>query len=333
MSEVSARSARVLAAALAVTVGAGTALLFGGASAADAAGAPQSQAVGRFLDGQLGPQTLESVLDVKDARASNPGTVTDRNPLDVEVGGQGDIPLSGKLQLPGSGNAVHLGAANQVAKAKSDGFAYGASGAVADSGGASIGGSGHSYPANASIDLSAAAIPSPGTVPLPGAGNAAALGGVTASIGAVAALASTPAGFSHRTGHTSSTKYQIGSLTLGLGSPALGGVLGQLGKALKLPSVPSVPGLPSSCSIKTQALSTISLDGGAVTIDPTSGTITVDLAALLKQAGVNLNALPANTDRSATCSTTSAARRAWQPACRAPCTASSTPCRPTSPRA
>src|SRR5581483_11998367 len=132
-----------------------------GTSPAAAASGPRAQAVGRFVDGQLGPQTLESAVDVKDARASNPGTVTDQNPLDVKVGGQGEVPLSSKLQFPGSGNAIHFGAANQVAKARSNGYAYGASGAVANSGGVSVGGNNIAYPANASFDLSPKEIPNP----------------------------------------------------------------------------------------------------------------------------------------------------------------------------
>jgi hypothetical protein len=300
MSQVSSRSARWLAGTLAVGLGATSALVLAVAAPAGATDAPRAQAVGRFLDGQLGPQTLESVVDLQDARASNPGSVSDQNPLDAKAGGQGDVPLSGKLQQPGKGNAVHFGAANQVAKAKSNGFAYGASGAVANSGGASIGGKNNAYPADATFNLSGNSLPSPGSLPLPGAGSAAALGGVSASVGAVAALASTPAGFGHGRAHASSTRYQIGALTLTLGSPALGGVLTQLGNALQAPSLPLPANLPTSfpksCSFTSQALSTMSLDGGAVTIDPSNGSISVDLAAVLKQAGADLNNLPANTD-------------------------------------
>jgi hypothetical protein len=295
MSEAAPRSARPLAAALALTLSAASALLLVGAGPAGAVAGPRAQSVGRFLDGQLGPQTLESVIDLTDARASNPGTVTDQNPLDIKAGGQGDVPLSHKAQLPGNGNTVHFGVANQVAKAQSNGYAYGASGAVANSGGVSAGGQ-NGHPANATINLSPKAVPSPGTLPLPGAGNLAALGGLSATIGAVSGLASTPAGFKK----PGTTDYNIAGLGLSLGSPALGGFLGKLADALKLPAVPSlpagVPTLPKSCSVKSQTLSTIELDGGTVTINPKDGSIGVDLAALLRQLGVDLNALPANTD-------------------------------------
>ncbi len=75
-------------------------------------------------------------------------------------------------------------------------------------------------------------------------------------------------------------------------------MLKQLGSALVPPTLPSgVPGFPkNACSFKVQALSPISIAGGAITIDPTTGSITVDFAALLNTLGANLNTLPANTD-------------------------------------
>ncbi len=120
------RAVRALAASVAVSLGVGIALMDSAAPAA--ADTPRAQAVGRFLDGAAGGTPLQSVVDLKDARATNPGTVSDQNPFDVVVGGQGDIPLSHKLQLPGSGNAFHVGAANQVAEARSNGYSLGAAG-------------------------------------------------------------------------------------------------------------------------------------------------------------------------------------------------------------
>ncbi len=148
-------------------------------------------------------------------------------------------------------------------------------------------------PSNATFDLSAAAFPST-PLPLPGSGGAAALGGLTASIGAVFARAHTPPGV----GVAGDTRYGIGSIDLTLASPALGGVLKQLGQKLVPPTLPSgLPGFPKkACSFKVQALSPITLAGGAITIDPTTGSISIDLAALLRTLGANLNALPANTD-------------------------------------
>lgn len=132
------RATRVLAGAVAVSLGVGVTLL----STADpaAAATPRAQAVGRFLDGAAGGSPIQSIVDLHDARATNPGTVSDQNPFDITVGGQGDIPLSHKLQLPGSGDAFHVGAANQVAAARSNGYSLGASGAVGNQGGISAGG-------------------------------------------------------------------------------------------------------------------------------------------------------------------------------------------------
>ena len=249
------RAVRALAASVAVSLGVGIALLDSAAPAA--ADTPRAQAVGRFLDGAAGGTPLQSAVDLKDARATNPGTVSDQNPFDVVVGGQGDVPLSHKLQLPGSGNAFHFGAANQVAAARSNGYSLGAAGAVGNQGGVSAGGQ-NGTPSNATFDLSSAAFPST-PLPLPGSGGAAALGGLTASIGAVFARAHTPPGV----GVAGDTRYGIGSLTLTLSSPALGGVLKQLGQKLVPPTLPSgVPGFPkNACSFKVQALSPIDARG------------------------------------------------------------------------
>jgi hypothetical protein len=283
--------ARAVAGSLVLGLGIGSALLCSAAPAA--AAAPRAQAVGRFVDGAVGGNPIQQVADLKDARATNPGTVSDQNPLDVTVGGRLDIPLSGKLQAPG-GNVFHVGVANQIARARSNGYALGAAGAVADSGGASLGGNSNAYPSNATLDLSAAGLPS-APIPLPG-GNKASLGGLTASIGAVSAKAHTPPGV----GAPGDTQYNIAGLKLTLSSPALAGVLAQLADALKAPSLPSsplpAPGLPSQCSFKTQFLSPATVGGGALSIDPTTGAITLDVAAALRALGTDINSLPANTD-------------------------------------
>lgn len=285
-------TARILAGALAAGVASGAALI-GTAAPADAAPL-RAQAVGRFLDGAAGGTPIQSIADLHDARATYPGTTTSRNPLDVTLGGQADIPLSGKLQAPGN-NVFHIGAATQVATAKANGYSLGAAGAVANQGGAAIGGQGGA-PADATLSLSGAALPA-APLSLPGAGNAKSLGGLTADFGAVAARAHTPIG----AGGTGDTQYSIGSLKLVLASPALGKVLGQLGNQLKPPPALPTSGLPvkfpkKACSFKAQALSTISIAGGTVTIDPLQGSITIDVVALLRTLGVNINALPANTD-------------------------------------
>ena len=69
------------------------------------------------------------------------------------------LPLTNALKLPGGG-AISLGVANQVAQARTDGYSYGAAGAVSNSGGVSVGGNDAAYPADATVDLSAGAVTS-----------------------------------------------------------------------------------------------------------------------------------------------------------------------------
>jgi hypothetical protein len=284
-------SVRILATAVAVGVTAGAALV-GTAGPAEAA-APQAQAVGRFLDGALGGSPIQSVADLHDARATYPGSTSTQNPLDVTLFGQADVPLSGKLQAPGN-NVFHVGAANQVATAHANGYSFGASGAVANQGGAALGGQ-SGRPADATLTLSGAALPS-APIPLPGGTGAKSLGSLTAELGAVSASAQTPPGV----GTAGDTHYSIGALKLVLGSPALAGVLKQLAKALDtpapLPSSPLPHKPPQPCRFGPQALAPISIGGGVVAIDPSTGSLTVDVAALLQAMGANLNTLPANTD-------------------------------------
>jgi len=263
-----------------------------GGQSAGAVAPLSAQSVGRLVDGTVGTNTLESLVDVADARATAPGVQSVQNPLDVTLFGQLNIPLTGVIDLP-TDPAIVAGAANQVAVAHLDGFSYGAAGAVSNSGGANLGGANDSFPAFASINLTGAAFPAlPGLPGLPGGGEAASLGGITAKIGAVAALAQTKVGGAV----TPPPSYVIAGLNLTLASPALGTFLATLGAALVAPTLPALPGIPSACSFGSQILSTLTLDGGAITIDPTNGATRVSLAKLLQQLGVNINALPANTD-------------------------------------
>jgi len=286
------RSGRVIAGTLVagLTV---TGLAVTGGQSAGAAAPLRAQSVGRLVDGTIGTNSLESLVDVHDARATAPGTQSVQNPLDVTAFNSLNVNLTGVINLPTSPTIV-AGAANQVAVAHLDGFSYGAAGAVSNSGGANIGGTNDSFPAFGTINLSGSALP-PSPLPLPGAGDLASLGGITASIGAVAALAQTKVG-----GAVSpAPSYVIAGLNLTLASPALGGFLKTLGDALVVPDISGLPVgtlIPPECSFSTQFLSTLSLDGGAVTINPTNGEISVSLAKLLAQLGLDINRLPANTD-------------------------------------
>jgi hypothetical protein len=286
---------------------------------AGAATKPLSQSVGRFLDGAVGNNPIQQLADVKDARAVNPGTTSAQNPLDATLLGQLELPLSGALQLPGGG-VFKLGAANQVAVAKSDGYAYGASGAVSNSGGVSLGGNNKDFPAGATIELSDASLGSlkipglpslptnavPNNAPLSVAPDASqpVLGGISATIGAVSALAQTKSG-----GDPVTPTYQIAGLNLSLKSPALSALLQQLlagGQALQAliaPVVNALQGLqivvPPACTkaLTGQSLpDSLSLDHGAVVLDIKNAGIEIDLDKLLQTLHADLNHLPANTD-------------------------------------
>jgi hypothetical protein len=213
---------------------------------------------------------------------------------------------------------------NQVATADIDGSSAGGSGLVKNSGGVSLGGNDSAYPADATIDLSAAAlgsVPIPALPAIPGlptggtatsATNVAALGGVRAQIGALGAVASTKKGGDFR-----SPTYDIAGLKLVLGSPALGRLLQTLAAGNKSVSglisalTAALGALPGSTNLGSAkcaltpgtAPTTIRLDRDptnssayAVVIDPATATLTVDLAALLHVLKLDINDLPANTD-------------------------------------
>ncbi|HJQ42514.1 MAG TPA: choice-of-anchor G family protein [Jatrophihabitantaceae bacterium] len=283
---------RVLAAGLTAGLAIAATAMFG-TQPASAATLPNSQSVGRFLDGAVGNSNLQQIVDLKDARAVNPGSVSDQNPLDVNVLQALDLPLTGALQFPQL-LGIKLGAANQVAVAKADGYSYGASGAVLNSGGVSVGGNNNAFPANATIDLSASGIAGNSPVPVPGGGTADLLGGVKVTIGGVAALAQTPAGV----GKPGSTSYGIADLKIVAASPLLADLLGNVGDVLGglLTSLNAILGLSAQCPLLNGDLPDLSLENGAVTLSASDGGLTVDLAQLLDVLHLNLNTLAPNTD-------------------------------------
>jgi len=282
-----------------------------GGGAAGAATPPNAQSAGNFLDATLGGNPIDQIAKLAFARAQNPGNVTDQNPLDVTVLNAINLPLTGALQLPKL-LGIDLGAANQTALAKSTGESRGSAGAVLNSGGVSVGGGGE--PSNATIDLCASAI-SGGQCTTTGAD---ALGRVSVSLGAVASIARTPEfgpalanGWPANCAQSDPTCYQIASLGLQLSSPALGDLLGQVNTTLSglVTSLNSALGpiltilnglnlnLPASCVLSPDTLNNVlSFEGGGLTINVTTATITIDLEALLAQAGLDLNNLPPNTD-------------------------------------
>jgi hypothetical protein len=283
-----------------------------GGGAAGAATAPNAQSAGNFLDATVGGKPIDPELTLAFARAQNPGTVTDQNPLDVTVLGTVNLPLTGTLQfppLPPPLLGITIGAANQVAMASSTGASYGASGAVLNSGAVSVGGDNAAVPSNATIDLSASGVTGNSGVPVPGGtGTADALGNVTASIGAVSSIArvpafgpALPASWLASCSADAATCYQIASLDLTMDSPLVGQLFATISSQLAavldgLATTAGAIGLPPECSFDA-GFTSISLESGAVVVDPLTGGITIDLKALVQALlGQDLNALPANTD-------------------------------------
>lgn len=289
-----------------VAVSAAAALVAGGAGllAAQAATAapsatwstpPSAQSAGNFVDATAGGNTIDSVVKLDFARADYDGTTnrqSTQNPLHAKALNAVDLPLTGTLQLPGL-LGIKLGAANQVASINTDtGKSYGASGAVLNSGGVSVGGNNGAYPSSATVDLSGSAL-------LGGSGAAAdALGGITMSVNGLSAIAA-----SSGWGDDGSPTYTIGDLTLNIGAPGLGQALstalGQVTTALGqvATAAGAVTQTLTGCDLTSGTVpSTLSLEGGAVVIDPATGALTVSLNDLLQQLGLDINDLPANTD-------------------------------------
>jgi hypothetical protein len=286
-------SKRALIAGTIATALAVTGLTFTGGPSAGAATLPNSQSVGRFVDGAVGSSPIQQIADVQDARAVNPGSVSDQNPLDVKVLNAINLPLTGSLQFPELAG-IRLGAVNQVAVAHSDGFSYGASGAVANSGGFSIGGSNNAFPASATINLNAASLAGNSPVPVPGGGLAAALGSVDLTVGAVGALAQTPAG----AGKPGSTSYAIAGLDLQAASPLLGQLISSVGTLTGglLTALNGLFNLSSSCPLVNGTIPDLTLENGAITLSGTNGGLTIHLQTLFDQLGIDINHLAPNTD-------------------------------------
>lgn len=298
------RSVRAVAAAAVVGLGA-TAIVAAGGGTAAAADLPQAQSVGNFVDATVGGQVLDPIAKLQYARATAPGSNGVQNPLDVTALDAINLPLTGALQLPQIAG-ITLGAANQVAKANIDGSSYGASGAVSNSGGVSVGGDNNAAPSAATIDISASSLAGNSPVTLPGGTSGLdALGSIKATIGAVAGKASTPKGY----GKDGSTEYGIAGVDLTLASPLLGGLLKQVAagattlNGLLQPIISLLTplgALPANCTLVSGILpTTINLPDDTnkvVSIDPSNGSIALSVGALLKSLNLDLNNLPPNTD-------------------------------------
>lgn len=291
------RTGKGLAAGAAATIAIAGASLIGGQSASAAptqwSEKPTVQAAGNFLDVTVGSSTLDPLLKLAFARADYDGTrvvTTDQNPLDIKVLNAIDLPLTGVLQFPGL-LGIKLGAVNQVAKAQPDGFSYGASGAVLNSGAVSIGGDNNAFPSDATIDLSPSGIM--GT----SGGAMDAIGHIRLSINGLSALAQTPVGFDKG----ATTDYRIADVKLDVGSPMLGQLLGPvintltgLRDGLAAPVAKAGATVPTSCA--GLGSDTLQLAAGAITIDPGNANVTISLQKVLEALHLDLNNLPPNTD-------------------------------------
>uniref|UniRef100_UPI0017C689F2 choice-of-anchor G family protein n=1 Tax=Sporichthya sp. TaxID=65475 RepID=UPI0017C689F2 len=297
--------------ALAVTGVVSAGAVISGAGVAAAAATPVSQSRGWFLSGSALGVDLDDIVKLDDARAVNtgsPATVTQLNPLGVTLLNSLNVPLGPVNLLKGNG-LLTLGAVNQAAIARSNGSAIGASGAVADSGAIAVGGKDGVPASNATLDLGGVLGSTLGT------GLVGGLLDADLTVGAISANATQAKGENgNQVGD-----YRIADLVLDLRSPLLAGVLGTLGPQLTalqptdnaledqllledLATAVGIPGVITVDVTNVPNLTTLlaavdtTLGSGAVSINLTTGTIHVDIEALLQSLGLDLNNLPPNTE-------------------------------------
>jgi hypothetical protein len=280
----------------AALLGAGGSIL----AAAPAMAAPvASTGQGRFLSGSALGLDLDDILAVTPADAVNTGgaTDTDVHPLDVTALNAVNVDLGGGLNLLGDNGILTLGAVNQYAAANADGSSVAASGAVTNTGGIGVGGQDGVPQSNATLDLSG----------LIGTDLAGALANAQLEVGAVSATAAQAAGpDGAQTGD-----YGIAGLDLSLTSPALGATVTDLRTTLGtlqptvdnledllavLGPVVEVDGIPNLVTVLDSATGDVTSADGSITANLQTGAITVDVAAVLTNAGLDINNLPANTE-------------------------------------
>lgn len=263
-----------------------------------------SQAEGRYVSGLVGATDLTTLPEATSALAMVPGA---SGPVSVPVT-VGDLD-----DVPGLDGVVTTGVANQVAGASASGASWSAAGAVTDSGLIDLGGV---APAPVLLDLS------PYLADVPGV--AAALSKLQVSLAGVAATATQAAGAD---GATSGT-YAVEGGSLRLTSPVLAGLPGAVadaiapvqsavdglegatgGLATALAAVPVVSQVTTALTGTSSTTATVNLDlasvvapllaartspDGLVTLDPATGGVSVDLAALTGPSG--LNGLPLDSE-------------------------------------
>lgn len=303
--------------ALGVTTVVSAGAVVAGAGVAEAADKPVSQSKGVFLSGSALGINLDDIVKVNSAAAANAGdkaVVKELNPLGVSLLNSLDVPLGPVNLLKGNG-LLELGAVNQAAIAKSDGSAVGASGAVSDSGAVAVGGNDGVPASTAKLDLGALLGSTLGTDLVGG------LVDLDLSVGAISANANQAKGENGK----QTGDYNIADLKLTLQSPLLKDLLDNLNLTALQSQVDGVDTTILGGNILNDLLSGLLgddllggtrtadvdnlpvlssiVDGidtsrgdGIVTVDLESGKITVDVEALLKALGLNLNNLPPNTE-------------------------------------
>lgn len=304
--------------ALGVTTVVSAGAVVAGAGVAEAADKPVSQSTGVFLSGSALGVNLDDIVELDSAAARNtgsPATVSELNPLGVTLLNSLNIPLGSGINLLEGNGLLTLGAVNQAAIARSNGSAIGASGAVSDSGAIAVAGNNNVPASTAKLDLGGLLGTSLGN------GLTDGLLDVDLIVGAISANAKQAESKNGKQGNQVGD-YRIADLKLNLQSPLLAGLLGDLdlaggqsqlaglegvlngldlnnllsgllGGLLGTPSI-DVANLPVLADIVADQ--DLTLGSGAVTVDLSNGKITVDVEALLKSLGLDLNNLPPNTE-------------------------------------
>lgn len=125
---------------------------------AQGASGDTSNSSARFLKGTLGGSsgTLDAVAELGGVNATNAGSATadtSTSPLDLTALSLIPIDIPGGVTLP-LGELIQLGAVNQYAQASDNGVSRSGTGAISDSGAVDTTGGGE-FPSNATLDLSA----------------------------------------------------------------------------------------------------------------------------------------------------------------------------------
>ena len=273
-----------------IAMAAGSILLTAGPAAA---ATTVAQSNGRFLSGSVGSTNLDNIVSIAPASATNDGTTpttSSNHPLDATVLSAVQADLGSGLNLLGSNGVITLGAVNQYASASSDGSSKSASGAVNNSGAIAVGGANGLQSSDATIDLTK-------LLGSPVGPGLAVLSAGTVQVGAVSATANETAA------RVQTGTYKIADLKLNLTSPLVTNLTSSLRAAnlttlltgLGVNGLAVLGNLPDLSATVANIPTAISADG-AVSVNIGTGVISVDVAKVLKAAGLDLNNLPQDTE-------------------------------------